>query len=107
RVERFIGQAVWMLGRGLQLHQVDDVDHPHLELRQMLAQQRNGRERLRVVRRNRSWDKPFGCSDAGCSFIRSTTLTTRTLSSGRCLRSSETAASVSSVGNSPPHAIAQ
>ena len=38
---------------------------------------------------------------SGCRRIRSTTLTTRTLSSGRCSRSSAAAASVSSVGTSP------
>ena len=50
-------------------------------------------------------DSPCGCSLGGCSFIRLTTLTTRTFSSGRCLRISSTAASVSSVGTSPQQAM--
>jgi hypothetical protein len=37
----------------------------------------------------------------GCSFIRSTTLITRTLQSGRCFAQQSTAASVSRVGTSP------
>src|ERR1017187_5445638 len=48
---------------------------------------------------------PCGCSDGGCSFIRSTTLTTRTLSAGRRSRNIDTAASVSRVGTSPAHAM--
>src|SRR5262245_48247390 len=55
-----------------------------------------------VKRVSKSWSlSPCGCSLAGCSFIRSTTLRTRTFSSGRCLRSNSTAARVSSVGTSP------
>src|SRR6266481_536233 len=49
--------------------------------------------------------RPCGCSVFGCSFMRSTTLITRTFSSGRCLRSSSTAASVSRVGTSPQQAM--
>ena len=41
----------------------------------------------------------------GCSFIKSTTLTTRTFKSGKCSRKIDTAASVSSVGTSPQHAM--
>src|SRR5512142_124745 len=48
---------------------------------------------------------PCGCSVCGCSFIKSTTLTTRIFRSGRCSRMIETAASVSSVGTSPQQAI--
>jgi hypothetical protein len=47
---------------------------------------------------------PCGCSDGGCSRIRSTTLTTRTFSSGISSRRIEAAASVSSVGTSPAQA---
>ena len=50
-------------------------------------------------------DMPCGCSVSGSSRIRSTTLTTRTFSSGRCWRSRSTAARVSSVGMSPQQAI--
>jgi hypothetical protein len=52
----------------------------------------------------------FGIADPvwmlvlGLSVIRSTTFTTRNFSSGRCLRSSPTAAIVSSVGTSPAQA---
>src|SRR5271166_3621264 len=58
----------------------------------------------------KSWSKsvslkPCGCSVLGCSLIRSTTLTTRIFSSGRCSRIMETAASVSSVGTSPQQAM--
>ena len=35
-----------MLALGLQAHQVDDVDHAHAQLRQVLAQQRRGGDRL-------------------------------------------------------------
>ena len=45
----------------------------------------------RIVIRCRS--SPCGCSVSGSSFIRSTTLTTRIFSSGRCSRRMETAAS--------------
>ena len=59
-----------------------------------------------VKRLSKSWSlKPCGCSLAGWSFIRSTTLITRTFSSGRCLRSKSTAARVSSVGTSPQQAM--
>src|SRR5262245_41033766 len=50
-------------------------------------------------------DNPCGCSLHGCSFIRFTTLMTRTFSSGMCLRSNSTAANVSSVGTSPQQAM--
>ena len=62
---------------------------------------------LSVVNRasNSASDMPCGCSVSGSSRIRSTTLTTRTFSVGRCSRSSETAASVSTVGTSPQQAI--
>src|SRR6266436_1340619 len=49
--------------------------------------------------------RPCGCSLAGWSFIRSTTLITRIFTSGTCWRRMSTAASVSSVGTSPQHAI--
>ena len=53
-----------------------------------------------------SWsDRPCGCSLDGCSFIRLTTLMTRTFRSGACRRSRSTAASVSNVGTSPQQAI--
>jgi hypothetical protein len=42
--------------------------------------------------------KPCGCSLWGWSFIKSTTLITRTFNSGKCCRSNSTAARVSSVG---------
>src|SRR5271166_3350745 len=50
-------------------------------------------------------DNPCGCSVDGCSFIRLTTLMTRTFRSGACLRRRSTAARVSSVGTSPHQAI--
>ena len=40
------GQAVRVLALGLQAHQVDDVDHAHAQLGQVLAQQRRGGDRL-------------------------------------------------------------
>ena len=45
--------------------------------------------------------KPCGCSLGAWSFIRSTMLITRTLSSEKWLRNKSTAARVSSVGTSP------
>ena len=39
-------QAVRVLAGRLQLHQVDDVDDAHLQLRQVLAEQLHGRQRL-------------------------------------------------------------
>ena len=39
-------QAVRMLARRLQPHEIDDVDDAHLQLRQVLAQQLDGGERL-------------------------------------------------------------
>ena len=48
---------------------------------------------------------PCGCSEGGCSAIRSTTFTTRTSKSGTCRRSMSTAARVSIVGTSPAQAI--
>ena len=67
---------------------------------------RRRRSACRVVKSasNSRSDRPCGCSDSGCSRIRSTTLTTRTFSSGRCSRRIAAAASVSSVGTSPQHA---
>ena len=38
RVELPVRESVGMLGVGLQAHQIDDVDHPDLELREVLAQ---------------------------------------------------------------------
>jgi hypothetical protein len=49
--------------------------------------------------------RPCGCSLGGCSFIRSTTLMTRTFTSGACWRMMSTAARVSSVGTSPQQAM--
>ena len=49
--------------------------------------------------------RPCGCSLWVCSVIRSTTLTTRILMSGKCCRSKSTAARVSSVGMSPAQAM--
>jgi sulfur carrier protein ThiS len=46
RVELRVGEPVRVLALGLQSHEVDDVDHPHLELWQMLAQQRRRGQRL-------------------------------------------------------------
>ena len=48
---------------------------------------------------------PWGCSESGCSRIRSTTFTTRTFSCGRRWRIRSTAASVSRVGMSPAQAM--
>src|SRR5512135_2654775 len=62
---------------------------------------------LSVVKRaskSRS-DKPCGCSVDDCSFIRLTTLMTRTFRSGACFRRRSTAARVSSVGTSPQQTI--
>ncbi len=44
RVEILVGQAVGMLAGGLELHQVHDVDHADLQLRQALAEDGDGRE---------------------------------------------------------------
>jgi len=41
-----IAQPVRVLAGGLKLHQIDDVDHPNFQLRQMLPQDGNGRENL-------------------------------------------------------------
>ncbi len=46
RVELRVGQAVGMLGVGLQAHQVHDVDDAHPQLGQVLAQQRDRGEGL-------------------------------------------------------------
>jgi hypothetical protein len=46
RVEQGVGQAVRVLGVGLQAHQVDDVDDAHAQLGQMRPQQRRGRDDL-------------------------------------------------------------
>ena len=46
RVVVGVAQPVGVLGAGLQLHQVDDIDHPHLQLRQVLAQDRGGGQDL-------------------------------------------------------------
>ena len=46
RVELGVGEAVRVLALRLQPHQVDDVDDPHLQLGQVLAQERGGGERL-------------------------------------------------------------
>src|SRR5262249_53342761 len=55
---------------------------------------------------SKSWsERPCGCSLDGCSFIRLTTLMTRTFRSGACLRRRSTAARVSKVGTSPQQAI--
>ena len=54
----------------------------------------------------KSWSlKPCGCSLWGCSFMRSTILTTRSFRLGKCSRRMDTAASVSSVGTSPQQAM--
>ena len=46
RVELVVGEAVGMLVGALQAHQVDDVDDAHLQLGQVLAQQRRGGQHL-------------------------------------------------------------
>ena len=46
RVERLVGQAIRVLGRRLQLHQVDDVHHSDFQGGQMLTHNGNGRQRL-------------------------------------------------------------
>ena len=46
RVEDPVGEAVRMLALRLEAHQVDDVDDAHPQLRQVLAQDRGGGERL-------------------------------------------------------------
>jgi hypothetical protein len=45
-VEFRIAQAVRMLGLRLQLHEIDNIDHPDLEVGQVLPQDGNGSERL-------------------------------------------------------------
>ena len=62
---------------------------------------------LSVVNRasNSRSGRPWGCSLSCWSVIRSTTLITRTFSSGKCWRSRSTAARVSRVGVSPQQAI--
>ena len=39
-------EAVWVLARRLQLHQIHDVDHPDLQVGQVLAEDRDGRQDL-------------------------------------------------------------
>ena len=46
RVEVAVGEAVRVLGVGLQPHQVDDVDDAHLQVGQLAAQDVDGGERL-------------------------------------------------------------
>ena len=46
RVEVVIGEPVRMLARGLQLHQIDDVDDADLQLGRVLAQEVDGGERF-------------------------------------------------------------
>ena len=50
------------------------------------------------------WDRPCGCSVSSCSRIRSTTLTKRTRSSGRCSRRMRGRGRASRVGTSPAQA---
>ena len=45
-VEIHVAQPVRVLGLRLQLHQIDDVDHPDFQVGQMLAQDGDGSERL-------------------------------------------------------------
>ena len=45
-VEVFVGQAVRMLGDGLQRHQIHDVHNADFEIGNMLTQQRDGGQRL-------------------------------------------------------------
>ena len=46
RVKRRVTQAVRMLGLRLQLHEVHDIDHPDLQLRKLLPENRYGGESL-------------------------------------------------------------
>ncbi|TKS60903.1 MAG: hypothetical protein EWM73_03045 [Nitrospira sp.] len=45
-IEILVGQSVRMLTRRLQLHEIHDVDHAHLDIGQIGAQQRHGRQRF-------------------------------------------------------------
>ena len=58
RVELRIGETVRVLARGLKAHQVDDVHDAYLQLGQLLAQDRDGGQRLerRHVARARHHD---------------------------------------------------
>jgi hypothetical protein len=76
---------------------------PHTKVRAVCWWHQDIPRRL-AYRKSRSLS-PCGCSLLDCSFIRSTTLITRISSSGSCSRIMATAASVSSVGTSPRHAI--
>src|SRR5664280_1096194 len=45
-VELLVGEAVRVLAVGLQAHQVDDVEDPHLQVGQLSSEDRGGRDRL-------------------------------------------------------------
>src|SRR6266436_2939295 len=47
RVELTVGKPVWMFGCGLNRHQVNYIDDSDLDIRKMLAQQVDGRKRLK------------------------------------------------------------
>src|ERR1700760_960372 len=47
RVELAVGESVGMLALRLERHQVDDIDHPHLEIREVPAQEVDRGERLK------------------------------------------------------------
>ena len=76
RVELGVAQAVRMLARRLQPHQIDDVDDADLQLGQCVAQQRHRRQHLerRHVARRRHHEiglaavvvaRPLPAADAG------------------------------------------
>ena len=60
RVEFAVGQAVRVLPVVLQPHQVDDVDEPHLQLRQPLAQDAGRGQRLEGRHVARAGDHDVG-----------------------------------------------
>ena len=45
-IEIFICEAVRMLARRLQRHEVDHIDDPHSQIGQVLSEKRSGRQRL-------------------------------------------------------------
>lgn len=46
RVEGFVTQAVWVFARRLELHEVDHVDNPDLQIRRVSFQEVDRRERF-------------------------------------------------------------
>ena len=92
-------------GYGYKPHFVEGSDPS--EMHQLMAatlDEITGLSRVNRLSNSRSLE-PCGCSVAGISLNRSTTLTKRTFRSGRCSRRMAVAASDSAVGTSPQQAM--